>query len=123
MGPKKVLIVDGDPNSVVTLEYLMQKQGYQVVTAQDGEEGLLQADSFHPDLVLLDAVMPKKTGYEVCQALRAEPHKSCTKILMLSARSRDSDIAKGLALGANVYMTKPFSTKDLTAQVHTLLSA
>lgn len=123
MSKKKVLIVDGDPNSVVTLEYLMQKEGYQVLTAQDGEEGLLQADSFHPDLVLLDAVMPKKTGYEVCQALRAEPQKNCTKILMLSARNRDSDIAKGLALGANVYMTKPFSTKDLTAQVHTLLSA
>lgn len=121
MTQKKVLIVDDDPNIVVTLEYLMQKEGYQVATAQDGEDGLTQATAFHPDLILLDVVMPKKSGYEVCQALRSEAGQTHTKILMLSARSRDTDIAKGLALGANAYMTKPFSTKDLTARVHSLL--
>ena len=118
---KKILIVDADPNIVISLEFLMQKDGYDVALAADGEEAIQKVQSFHPDLVLMDAVMPKKTGYELCESLRSDPAFGSTRILMLSAKSRDSDVAKGLALGADMYMTKPFSSKELAGNVKSLL--
>ncbi|WP_371322662.1 response regulator [Dechloromonas sp. ZY10] len=120
---KKILIVDDEPNIVISLEFLMKKEGFEVAVAGDGEEALSKAASFAPDLVLLDVMMPKKSGFEVCEALRADPEKSGLRIVMLTAKGRETEVAKGLALGANAYVTKPFSTKDLVAKVKEMLAA
>lgn len=119
---KKVLIVDDEPNIVLSLEFLMKKAGFEVAVARDGEEALAQVAAFGPDLVLLDVMMPKKSGYEVCEILRADSSRAGMKIVMLSAKGRDTEVAKGMALGADAYVTKPFSTKDLVAQVAGLLN-
>jgi DNA-binding response OmpR family regulator len=118
---KKVLIVDDEPNIVMSLEFLMKKAGFEVSVATDGEEALAQVANLSPDLVLLDVMMPKKSGYEVCEALRADPARAGMKIIMLTAKGRETEVAKGMALGADAYVTKPFSTKDLVAQVTSLL--
>lgn len=120
---KKILIVDDEPNIVMSLEFLMKKAGYEVAVAVDGEDALAQVVRVNPDLVLLDVMMPKKSGYEVCEALRSDPARAGMKIIMLTAKGRDTEIAKGLALGADAYVTKPFSTKDLVARVSGLLGA
>ena len=119
----KVLIVDDEPNIVISLEFLMKKEGFEVAVAGDGEEALAKVASFSPDLVLLDVMMPKKSGFEVCEALRADPARAGLRIVMLTAKGRDTEVAKGLALGANAYVTKPFSTKDLVAKVKEILAA
>lgn len=119
---KKILIVDDEPNIVISLEFLLKKEGFQVATAGDGEAALAQATAFRPELVLLDVMMPKKSGYEVCEVLRGDASFEGLKIIMLTAKGRDTEVAKGLALGADAYVTKPFSTKDLVAQVKTLLA-
>lgn len=119
---KKVLIADDEPNIVLSLEFLMKKAGFEVAVARDGEEALAQVAAFNPDLVLLDIMMPKKSGYEVCDILRADPERAGMKIVMLSAKGRDTEVAKGMALGADAYVTKPFSTKDLVARVAELLN-
>lgn len=118
---KKVLIVDDEPNIVMSLEFLMKKAGFEVAVATDGEEALAQVAKLSPDLVLLDVMMPKKSGYEVCEALRADPARAGMKVVMLTAKGRETEVAKGMALGADAYVTKPFSTKDLVAQVTSLL--
>jgi DNA-binding response OmpR family regulator len=118
----KILIVDDEPNIVISLEFLMKKEGFTVAVAVDGDAALEQVAAFNPDLVLLDVMMPKKSGYEVCQAIRADPVRAATKVVMLTAKGRESEVAKGLALGANAYVTKPFATKDLVAQVKSLLA-
>jgi DNA-binding response OmpR family regulator len=118
---KKVLIVDDEPNIVLSLEYLMRREGFEVAVANDGEAALEKVSEFHPDLMLLDVVMPRKTGFEVCEALRSKPDLGELKIVMLSAKGRESDIAKGTGLGADAYIIKPFSTKDLVAKVKSLL--
>lgn len=118
---QRVLIVDDEPNIVVSLEYLMKKEGYEVAVATDGEAALAQLKSFKPALVLLDIMMPKKSGYEVCEAARANPELAGIRIVMLTAKGRDFEVAKGMALGADAYVTKPFSTKDLVTLVKALL--
>jgi DNA-binding response OmpR family regulator len=118
---KKILIVDDEPNIVMSLEFLMRKAGFEVAVAVDGEDALAQVARLNPDLVLLDVMMPKKSGYEVCEALRADPALGGMKIVMLTAKGRETEVAKGMALGADAYVTKPFSTKDLVAQVSALL--
>lgn len=120
---KKVLIVDDEPNIVISLEFLVKKEGFTVAVAADGEEALAKVAEFSPDLILLDVMMPKKSGFEVCEALRADPARSGLKIIMLTAKGRDTEMAKGLALGADAYMTKPFSTKDLIARIREVLTA
>lgn len=120
---QRILIVDDEPNIVVSLEYLMKKEGFQVAVAVDGEEALVKIADFKPDLVLLDVMMPKKSGYEVCQEIRANPEQAGIKVMMLTAKGRDTEVAKGLALGADAYVTKPFSTKELVAQVKAMLAA
>ncbi len=120
---KKVLIVDDEPNIVISLEFLVKKEGFTVAVAADGEEALAKVAEFSPDLILLDVMMPKKSGFEVCEALRADPARSGLKIIMLTAKVRDTEMAKGLALGADAYMTKPFSTKDLIARIREVLAA
>lgn len=119
--PKKVLIVDDEQNIVISLEFLMKREGYEVLVAADGEAALAKALDQKPDLILLDVMMPKKNGFEVCQQIRATPELQDTKVIMLTAKGRDTEVAKGMALGADAYMTKPFSTKELVAQVKTML--
>jgi DNA-binding response OmpR family regulator len=117
----KVLIVDDEPNIVISLEFLMKKEGFEVAVATDGEEALAKVAGFNPDLLLLDVMMPKKSGFEVCEALRADPARAGLRILMLTAKGRDTEVAKGLAIGADAYVTKPFSTKELVAKVKDML--
>jgi DNA-binding response OmpR family regulator len=116
----KVLIVDDEPNIVLSLEFLMQQQGYETRVARDGEEALAEVEGFRPDLVLLDVMLPRRDGFQVCQRLRADGW-SDLKILMLTAKGRDVEIEKGLALGADGYVTKPFSTAELVARVADML--
>jgi DNA-binding response OmpR family regulator len=120
---KKILIADDEPNIVVSLEFLMKREGYEVHVARDGEAALEAIRREKPDLVLLDVMMPGKSGFEVCQAVRADASLAGVKILMLTAKGRDTDAAKGAALGADAYMTKPFSTKELAARVRALLES
>lgn len=117
----RVLIVDDEPNIVISLEYLMKKEGFEVAVATDGEAALRLAAQFVPDLVLLDVMMPKKSGFEVCETLRADPALAGVKIVMLTAKGRETEITKGMALGADSYITKPFSTKDLILRIKSLL--
>ena len=118
-----ILIADDEPNILISLEYLMKREGYAVSVARDGVEALDTLRRERPSLVLLDVMMPRKTGYEVCQEVRADDELKDTLILMLTAKGRDTDVAKGLALGANDYVTKPFSTKELVQKVQELLAA
>jgi len=118
---KRVLIVDDEPNIVASLEFLLEQAGFAVRTAFDGRAALEAAAAFRPDLVLLDVMMPVLNGYEVCQRLRNDKSLAPVRILMLSAKGRDVEIAKGLELGADAYMTKPFATRELLAKVHELL--
>lgn len=118
---KKILIVDDEPNIIISLEFLMKKEGFEIAVAGDGDEALAKVASFGPDLVLLDVMMPKKSGYEVCEALRADPARAGLLIVMLTAKGRDTEVAKGLAIGADAYVTKPFSTKELVAKVKGML--
>lgn len=120
---QKILVADDEPNIVISLEYLLKREGYTVVIAHDGQEALDVMARERPDLVLLDVMMPRKTGFEVCQAVRASVDLQATKILMLTAKGRETDVVKGLALGANAYMTKPFSTRELVQKVVELLGA
>ena len=120
---KKILIVDDEPNIVISLEFLMKKEGFDVAVASDGEEALAKVASFEPDLVLLDVMMPKKSGFEVCEALRADPARAGLLVVMLTAKGRETEVAKGLAIGADAYVTKPFSTKDLVTRVRACLAS
>ncbi|MCC7152388.1 MAG: response regulator [Rubrivivax sp.] len=117
----KVLIADDEPNIVVSLEYLMKREGHQVLVARDGEQALSMIRAERPALVLLDVMMPGRTGFEVCQSVRADETLAGVKILLLTAKGRDTDVTQGLALGADAYMTKPFSTRELAARVRELL--
>ena len=119
----KVLIADDEPNIVISLEYLMKRAGYEVLVARDGQEAIDAIRRERPRLVLLDVMMPKKSGYDVCQELRADDELKGTLVLMLTAKGRDTDIDKGLGVGADAYMTKPFATKELVAKVAEMLGA
>ena len=118
---KKVLIADDEPNIVVSLEFLMRQRGYEVRSVGNGEDALAAVAEFGPDLVLLDVMMPRMSGYEVCQKVRENAAWHGIRIIMLSAKGRDIEVSKGLAVGADAYVTKPFSTKDLLARVGELL--
>jgi DNA-binding response OmpR family regulator len=118
---QKILIVDDEPNILVSLEYLMKREGYDVHVARDGQEALDVVRRERPRLVLLDVMMPRKTGFEVCQELRADEAVRDTLVLMLTAKGRDADVAKGLGVGADAYMTKPFSTRELVQKVREML--
>ncbi len=118
---KRILIADDEPNIVISLEFLMKREGFDVQVAMDGEAALQAIATQLPDLILLDIMLPKKDGFEVCQQIRANPAWQQLKVVMLTAKGRDTEVSKGLALGADAYMTKPFSTRDLVAQVRQLL--
>lgn len=118
----KVLIADDEPNIVVSLEFLMKREGYEVLVARDGPAALAAIRRERPALVLLDATMPGLSGFDVCEAVRAEPDVRATRILMLTAKGRETDVARGLGAGADAYVTKPFSTRDLVAKVRDMLA-
>jgi DNA-binding response OmpR family regulator len=118
---KRVLIVDDEPNIVTSLEFLLEDAGLQVQSAGNGQQALERVAAFHPDLVLLDVMMPLLNGYEVCQRLKSDPATRGIRVLMLSAKGCAAEVAKGLELGADAYMTKPFATRDLLAKVGELL--
>lgn len=118
---KKVLIVDDEANIVISLEFLMQQAGYQVEVARTGDEALAKVQQFGPDLVLLDVMLPGPNGFEILQQVRQNPDWAAMAIIMLTAKGRDVEVTKGLALGANAYITKPFSTRDLLAEVRRCL--
>ncbi|MDG4598080.1 MAG: response regulator [Candidatus Contendobacter sp.] len=118
----KILVVDDEPNIVLSLEFLMKQAGFQVRTASDGEVALTAIAAEPPDLMLLDVMMPRKNGYEVCQAVRANPDWKDIRIIMLTAKGREVEREKGLALGADDYITKPFSTQEVVERVRELLA-
>jgi DNA-binding response OmpR family regulator len=118
---KKILIADDEPNIVASLEFLLKQEGYDVRVAADGEQALEVVRAFAPDLVLLDVMMPKLSGYDVCQKLREDPGGGAIRIVMLSAKGREVEVSKGMAVGADAYVTKPFATRDLIARVQELL--
>lgn len=118
---KRVLIVDDEPNIVTSLEFLMKRAGFAVSTANTGRGALASLEATPPDLVILDVMMPDLDGYEICRQVRAEPAWRDTKIVMLTARGRDAERERGLAVGADAYVTKPFSTRELVEQVKTML--
>lgn len=120
---KKILIVDDEANIVISLEFLMQQAGYQVDIARTGDEALHKVEQFLPDLVLLDVMLPGPNGFDVLQHVRRNPAWQSMAIIMLTAKGRDVEVTKGLALGANAYITKPFSTRDLLAEVRRCLDA
>jgi DNA-binding response OmpR family regulator len=118
---KRILIADDEPNIVVSLEFLMKRMGHVVKVANTGVDALSAVSEFKPDLILLDIMMPRMSGYDLCQSVRENPAWNGIKILMLSAKGRDIDVNKGMAVGADAYITKPFSTKELVAKVQQLL--
>jgi two-component system, OmpR family, alkaline phosphatase synthesis response regulator PhoP len=118
---KKVLIADDEPNIVISLEFLMGHCGYVVSVARNGEEALQQVAAFKPDLILLDVMLPLRDGFDVCRKIRENTGFLATKIIMLTARGHEAEIAKGYAMGADAYITKPFGTKELLGQVKRLL--
>jgi DNA-binding response OmpR family regulator len=119
---RKVLIADDEENIVISLEFLLKREGFEVLVAGDGEAALQMVAEHHPDLVLLDVMMPKRNGYEVCQRMRERPEWRGIKIIMLSAKGRDVEVSKGVSLGADLYVTKPFSNAELVAQINALLA-
>lgn len=118
---KRILIADDEPNIVVSLEFLMKQRGHEVRIVHDGATALNAVAEFRPDLILLDVMMPSIGGYDVCQKVRENPEWQGIRIVMLSAKGRDVEVTKGMAVGADAYFTKPFSTRDLMAKVDELL--
>ena len=116
-----ILIVDDEPNIVMSLEFLMRKNGYQVGIARNGTEALAAIAETNYDLILLDVMMPDVDGLQVCRQLRQRPDRSGTKVIFLSAKTKEADIQQGYAAGADLYVPKPFSTRQLMEQVRGLL--
>jgi DNA-binding response OmpR family regulator len=119
--PKEILIVDDEPSIVIPIQFLMEQQGYSVLVAENGEDALDVIYKYKPDLILLDIMLPRIDGYEVCEIVRLNPEYRGIKIIFLTAKGREVEIAKGLALGADAYITKPFSNTELVAKVKALL--
>lgn len=119
----RVLIVDDEPNILISLEFLLRREGFEVSIARDGEEGLAAIRAERPQLVILDVMMPKLDGFAVLGAVRADPSLAGMLVLMLTAKGREAEQKKGLELGADAYMPKPFSTHELIDRVRELLAS
>ena len=120
---KRILIVDDEPSIVISLEYLMKREGHDTAVAIDGEAALEALAAWSPDLVILDVMLPRMDGFEVCRRIRSDPRWRDLKVIMLTARGREPEVAKGLSVGADAYVTKPFSTRELAAHIKHLLAA
>ncbi len=118
---KEILIVDDEPNAVVPIQFLMEQQGYRVMIAERGEDALDLIYHYKPDLVLLDILLPGIDGYEVCEIIRLNPEYRNIKIIFLTALGREVEIARGLTLGADAYIIKPYSNDELVAKVKEVL--
>jgi two-component system, OmpR family, alkaline phosphatase synthesis response regulator PhoP len=118
----KILIVDDEPSITVPLKFLMEQNQFEVMVVHSGNDALAAIEYFEPDLVLLDVMLPTVDGFQVCQNLKSDPQRKTIKVVFLSAMTRDMDIAKGNTLGADAYITKPFSNADVVRQVKDLLS-
>lgn len=118
---KKILIVDDEPNIVMSLEYTFKKNNYEVFIARDGQEALDILKTNYPDVIILDVMMPMVDGYATLEQIRKDPNLQHTKVMFLSAKNKERDIEKGISLGADVYMTKPFSIKKVVEKVEELL--
>lgn len=119
---KKILIVDDEPNIVMSLEYTFKKNNFEVFIARDGQEALDIVKTNYPDMIILDVMMPMVDGYATIEQIRKDDNLKHTKVIFLSAKNKESDIEKGMALGADAYLTKPFSIKKVVDQVMELLS-
>lgn len=117
---KKILIVDDEPNIVMSLEYTFKKNNFQVFIARDGQEALDILKNALPDIIILDVMMPNVDGYNTLEQIKSDKRLKHTKVIFLSAKNKEKDIEKGLSLGADLYMTKPFSVKKLVEQVNEL---
>lgn len=117
----KVLIVEDDSSILVPLKFLLEQNGFAVETAVNGEDALEAVARFVPDLVLLDIMLPRLDGYEVCQIIRENPDCKEMKVVLLSAKAGEMDVAKGMALGADAFISKPFANAQITATVRQLL--
>jgi DNA-binding response OmpR family regulator len=118
---RRILIADDEPPILLSLQFLMHDAGYTIDTARDGEEALRRIDACRPDLLILDVMLPRIDGFEVCRRVRACHHTAGIKVIMLTARGRDSDVQTGLSAGADAYLTKPFGTRELLDKTATLL--
>jgi DNA-binding response OmpR family regulator len=118
---RTVLLVDDEPNIILSLEFLIEQAGYEARVARDGDAALKAIEEHKPDLVLLDVMLPKRDGFDVCERIRANPAWKDIRIVMLTAKGRDSERKKGLALGADAYITKPFSTREAMKQIKRFL--
>ncbi len=118
---RTVLLVDDEPNIILSLEFLIEQAGYEARVARDGEAALKSIEERKPDLILLDVMMPKRDGFDVCERIRANPAWNDIRIIMLTAKGRDSERERGLALGADAYITKPFSTREAMEQIKRFL--
>ncbi|MBX3663969.1 MAG: response regulator [Burkholderiales bacterium] len=119
----RVLIVEDEESILLSLEFLLGKEGHAVSAARDGAEALRLLEAQPPDLVLLDVMLPLIDGFELCRRIRAMPALAATRIMLVTARGREAEVARGLALGADAYLTKPFSTRELMEKVRGLLAA
>jgi DNA-binding response OmpR family regulator len=118
---KKILAVDDEPNILMSLEFILEMEGYEVHTARDGEEALEVAERVRPDLILLDVNMPRKDGYEMCRIIRERGDMTGTKVIMLTAKGQTLEKKKGLEVGADDYVTKPFSAEDLLEKIRNMI--
>ena len=123
MGKSRVVIVEDEPHIVLSLEILLQRAGYETVTATDGEESLVLIRRLRPDVVLLDIMLPTRNGYEVCQAIKSDPELRSIPVIMLSAKGQQVEILKGLELGASVYIAKPFGNAEVLEAIRAALES
>lgn len=121
MGKLKILAVDDEPNILLSLEFLLEEEGYEVHTARDGDEALTAAEAVRPDLILLDVAMPRRDGYEVCRLLRENPALNGVKVVMLTAKGQPLEKKKGVEVGADLYVTKPFGAAELLGKIRAVL--
>jgi DNA-binding response OmpR family regulator len=121
MKKRRVVIIEDEPNIVFSLEFLLQREGYETASATDADGGLTLVRELRPDVVLLDIMMPKRNGYELCQTIKADPELRSIAIIMVSARGQEVEILKGLELGASAYVTKPFGNAEILEAVRAVL--
>ena len=123
MSATRILIAEDEPSIVASLDFLMRRAGFETRHAPDGPAALAQLEQFRPDLVILDLMLPRVSGLDVCRRIREHPQWRATRVLMLTARSGAAEVTRGLGAGADDYMTKPFSTQELVSRVKSLLQA
>jgi DNA-binding response OmpR family regulator len=121
MSKGRVVIIEDEPHIVLSLEFLLRREGYETAAAADGEEGLALVRQLHPDVVLLDIMMPKRNGYQVCQAIKSDPDLAAIPVIMLSAKGQEVEILKGLELGASAYVAKPFGNAEVLETIRAAL--